>query len=195
MKKILVTGFDPFGGETINPAWETVKLLPGQIGDKMIDRLMIPTVYGKAGAKVIERIEEAGPCIVLMVGQAGGRKNVTPEAIAINLRDARIDDNEGKRPWNEKVCEDGPAAYFETVGAHDIVTRLKEEGYPVELSYSAGTFVCNDVFYAVSHYCAGRGIRCEFVHVPFLPEQAKDKYPSLTQDELLRTITRLIEIM
>ncbi|MGI6173587.1 MAG: pyroglutamyl-peptidase I [Christensenellales bacterium] len=189
-KKILVTGFDPFGGSKINAAWEAVSRLPEEIEGTAIIKAQIPTVFGKGAERAIFLAEENCADVVLLVGQAGGRKEITPEVIAINLRDAAICDNEGNKPYNQKIAEGGDAAYFATIPVHEIVSILQEEDYPARLSYSAGAFVCNDAFYLLSKHFAGTKTRVGFIHIPSLPEQGE---PSLPAEKTLATLTRILE--
>ena len=199
--KILVTGFDPFGGETVNPALLAVKQLPPVIADAEIITAEVPTVFGEAGARVAAIIAEQQPDAVVCVGQAGGSECLTSERVAINLIDAVIADNAGQQPVDEPVVADGPAAYFATLPVKAMVTAANAEGVPASLSYSAGSYVCNYLMYSVLHYLAtgavggaggaggagaagvadvagGAGVavpdgfvRAGFVHVPFVPEQ------------------------
>lgn len=194
-KKLLITGFDPFGGEKINPSWEAVKLLPDRIGEFEITKIQIPTVFGKAAAMVLETAEELHPDVILCIGQAGGRTGITPEVIGINLQEARIPDNEGNQPAAVPVFQDGPAAYFSTLPVRDMVKAISETGIPASLSYSAGAFVCNDVLYTILHHLDGTSVRAGFVHVPFLPEQAGDKYPSLSLEKIVRALEAAIMIL
>ena len=143
--KVLITGFDPFGGESINPSWEAVNRLPDRIGNCVLTKLQIPTVFEKAAQMVLRAAEEIRPDVIISVGQAGGRSGVTPEVIGINLREARIPDNEGNQPEAVPVCKDGPAAYFSTLPVRDMVKAVSEAGIPASLSYSAGAFVCTTV--------------------------------------------------
>ena len=149
--KILVTGFDPFGGEKINPAIESVKKLPDTIAEAEIIKLEIPTVIGKSVDKIREKIEEVHPDVVLSIGQAGGRPDITVERVGINCDDCRIKDNEGNQPIDEKVAEDGPAAYFSTLPIKAMVKNIQDGGVPASVSNTAGTFICNHVLYGVAH--------------------------------------------
>lgn len=194
-KKLLITGFDPFGGEKINPSWEAVKLLPDRIGEFEITKMQIPTVFGKAAAMVLETAEELHPDVILCIGQAGGRTGITPEVIGINLQEARIPDNEGNQPAAMPVFQDGPAAYFSTLPVRDMVKAISETGIPASLSYSAGAFVCNDVLYTLLHRLNGTHVRAGFVHVPFLPEQAGDKHPSLSLEKIVQALEAAIMIL
>lgn len=195
MKKLLITGFDPFGRETINPSWEAVRRLPDRIGEIEIAKMQIPTVFGKAFERVLEAAGNLQSDFILSVGQAGGRKDVTPEVIGINLREASIPDNEGNLIQNEPVVKDAPAAYFSTVPVREMVKNIKEAGVPASLSYSAGAFVCNDVLYSLLHHFDGTTVRAGFIHVPFLPEQAKENVPSMTLDNIVLALTKCVEAL
>lgn len=184
-RKILITGFDPFGGAAVNPAWEAVKRLPDVVGDFMLCKLEIPTVFGLGAEKVLERAREFCPDVILCVGQAGGRASVTPERIAVNIRDAKIRDNQGNQPVGEFVIEEGPAAYFATVPVAEMANAIRRENLPGQVSNSAGAFVCNDTLYILLHHYAGTAVKVGFIHVPWLPEQGS---PSL---ELEKTVLAL----
>ena len=175
--KVLITGFDPFGGESVNPAYEAVKLLPDTIAGAQIIKLEIPTVFSKSGPAVEAGIQEHQPDIVINVGQAGGRSCVTIEKVAINLADARIPDNAGEQLVDEVLQEDGENAYFATIPVKAIVQNVRDHGIPCHVSYTAGTYVCNCVMYNVLYMAAKKypNIRAGFIHVPFAAEQAVDK--------------------
>ena len=171
--KILVTGFMPFGGEEINPAWEAVKLLPDTINGAEILKAELPTAFGK-GAEVLRTcIEAHQPDAVLCVGQAGGRASIAVERVGINWRDARIEDNEGNKPVDEKIIPEGRDAYFSNLPARAIVERLQNSGIPAVLSYSAGTYVCNEVLYHLLYWIDTLypHMRGGFIHVPYDPAQ------------------------
>ena len=192
MMKILVTGFDPFGGEKINPALETIKRLPDTILGAQIIKLEIPTVVGKSLAKIKETVEKENPDAVLSIGQAGGRSEITVERVGINIDDCRIPDNEGNQPIDEPVVKGGPAAYFVTVPIKAIVENIKAHNIPASISNTAGTFICNHVCYGVAHLAAqrtaaGKPMKSGFIHIPFLPEQVIGK-PALTPSMSLETI-------
>ena len=192
MMKILVTGFDPFGGEKINPALETIKRLPDTILGAQIIKLEIPTVVGKSLAKIKEAVEKENPDVVLSIGQAGGRSEITVERVGINIDDCRIPDNEGNQPIDEPVVKGGPAAYFVTVPIKAIVENIKAHNIPASISNTAGTFICNHVCYGVAHLAAtrtatGKTMKSGFIHIPFLPEQVIGK-PALTPSMSLETI-------
>ena len=194
MKKLLITGFDPFGGETVNPSWEAVKRLPDTVGDCELTKLEVPTVFGKAAHTVIEAAEKLLPDAILCIGQAGGRDAVTPELVAINLREARIADNEGNQPKSEEIVCGGDKAYFSTLPVREMVEAVKGKGIASRLSYSAGAFVCNDLLYTLLHKYDGSETRVAFIHVPFLPEQAKDGVPSMPLETSTDAIKTAIEV-
>lgn len=195
--KILVTGFDPFGGEVINPAIETVKRLPDTISGAKIIKLEIPTVCHQSLRVIDEAIARYDPDVVLSVGQAGGRPDITVERVGINVDDCRIPDNAGNQIVDEPIYADGPAAYFVTVPIKAMVQRIRERNIPASVSNTAGTFVCNHVTYGVCHLLAVKypGKRSGFIHIPFLPRQAVDKknMPSMSQDMMVEAITAAIE--
>ena len=174
---ILVTGFDPFGGEKINPAYEAVKLLPDNIGGAQIIKKEIPTVFGKGGGEVEKTISEHCPDCVICVGQAGGRSCISIEKVAINFIDARIADNEGNQPINTAIIPDGPTAYFSSLPIRAMVENVRENGIPANISYSAGTFVCNEVMYRLLYLADKKyhHIKGGFIHVPYTAAQAASK--------------------
>lgn len=192
MKKLLITGFDPFGGESINPAWEAVRLLPDVIRDFELVKLEIPTVFGAAAQVVIDKAEEIHPDAIISVGQAGGRAAVTPEMVGINLRYASIPDNMGALPCDIPIAEGGPAAYFSTLPVRAMAKAICDAGLPGAVSYSAGSFVCNDVLYSLLHHFDKAAVRAGFIHVPFLPEQTADK-PSLPLEQTAAALRAAIE--
>lgn len=195
MKKLLLTAFTPFDGERINPALEAVKLLKDKIGNLEIVKLEVPTVFGKSIDTVREAIERERPDFVLSIGQAGGRAEITPERVAINLNDARIPDNEGNQPIDEPVFPDGENAYFSTLPVKAMVEAIRKEGLPSSLSNSAGTYVCNHLMYGVLYYLDKRPvIKAGFIHVPYIPEQTKNKkeMPALELSEIVRGLEAAI---
>lgn len=177
MKTLLITGFDPFGGETVNPAWEAVGQLPDRIGDYILCKLKVPTIFGEAAQIILSTAEEIRPEVILSVGQAGGRGGVTPERVAINVRSARIPDNRGNQPQEEPVVPGGPAAYFSTMPVVQMAEAICRAGYPGSVSNTAGTFVCNDVLYTLLHRYVGTPVQVGFIHVPYLPEQGIPALP------------------
>ena len=195
MKKLLLTAFTPFDGERINPALEAVKLVKDKIGNLLIVKLEVPTVFGKSIDTVREAIEREKPDFVLSIGQAGGRAEITPERVAINLNDARIPDNEGNQPIDEPVFPDGENAYFSTLPVKAMVEAIRKEGLPSSLSNSAGTYVCNHLMYGVLYYLDKRpSMKAGFIHVPYIPEQTKNKkeMPALELSEIIRGLEAAI---
>ena len=195
MKKLLVTGFDPFDGQPVNPAREAVMRLPDTVGGYEITKLEIPTVFGLAAETVLQAAEELRPHAILCVGQAGGRAAVTPEVVGINLREATIPDNAGRMPVNTPVVENAPAAYFASLPVRDMVQAAKERGIPCALSYTAGTFVCNDLLYTLLHHYRDTDVKVGFVHIPYLPEQAGEGVPSMELDTVVEALTAMIGVM
>lgn len=171
---VLLTGFEPFGGEDTNPAWEAVRVLQGaRIGGRVVQTRCLPVVFGAAATALRAALAQTRPALVVCVGQAGGRAAVSLERIAINLDDARIPDNAGNRPVDMAVVAGGPAAFFSTLPVKRLCRDLVHAGIPAELSATAGTYVCNHVFYALMHALRRRpGVRGGFVHIPYSPEQA-----------------------
>ena len=177
--KLLLTAFDPFGGDAINPALEAVKLVADKIGRFDIVKLEVPTVFRKSIDTVAKAIEEEKPDVVLCIGQAGGRFEITPERVAINVDDARIKDNEGNQPIDIKIFEDGENAYFTTLPIKAMVETIREANLPAAVSNTAGTFVCNHLMYGVLYTLAKKypHIKGGFTHVPFIPAQVARRTP------------------
>ena len=174
LPRILLTGFDPFGGESINPSWEAVRRLDGKrIGGHRVVARQLPTEFAGSLDLLKAAVREIAPVILLGVGQAGGRTQLSIERVAINVQDARIADNAGAQPVDEPVIADGPAAYFSTLPIKAMLAALHAKGLPAEISQTAGTYVCNHIAYAMLHLAAKRrGMRAGFIHIPYLPEQA-----------------------
>ena len=195
--KILVTGFDPFGGEPVNPAIESVKLLPDTIAGAEIIKLEIPTVVHKSLEKIDAKIAECDPDVILSIGQAGGRPDITVERIGINCDDCRIPDNEGNQPVDEPVFADGPAAYFSTLPIKAMVEKIHEAGIPASISNTAGTFICNHVLYGVRYMCEHKypGKKSGFIHIPFMTSQSVDKrnMPCMSLYDIVKGLTAAIE--
>lgn len=195
---VLITGFDPFGGETVNPALKAIKELDGHlIAGAVVTICELPTVRWKAIKTLKEAIADTDPEIIITVGQAGGRTEITPERIAINIDDYRIKDNEGNDPVDEAIEKQGPAAYWSTLPIKQIVNRLRSEGIPSSVSNTAGTFVCNHLFYGLMHYLQQEGNkrRGGFIHIPYLPEQAARNpgQPSMSLEMIVRGLEIAIE--
>ena len=194
--KLLLTGFTPFAGGTINPALEAVKRLPDEIAGLEIVKLEVPTVFGESVRLVAEAIEREQPDFVLSIGQAGGRAAVTPERVAINVDDARIPDNVGQQPIDVPIFADGENAYFATLPVKAMAEAIREAGLPSALSNTAGTFVCNHLMYGVLHHLHQnhKSAKAGFIHVPYIPEQTADKpgVPSMPLDDIVRALEAAI---
>lgn len=196
--KFLITGFDPFDKETVNPAFEAVKKLPNKIKDSEIIKIEIPTSFKRSEQAILEAIEKYSPDVILSVGQAGGRNEITLEKVAINLLEARIKDNDGYQPSDLPIKEDGETAYFTNLNIKGIVSHLKENKIPTTISYTAGTFVCNTVMYNNLYLVDKKypNIKTGFVHVPYLPEQAVLKNPmpsSMSLEMISKSLELIIE--
>ena len=192
--KILITGFDPFGGETVNPAYEAVKLLPNTIAGAEIIKLEVPTRFHRAGAVLEDAMQRHKPDAVICVGQAGGRAAITPEKVAINLMDGRIPDNAGYQPVDVPIQEDGETAYFTSLPVKAMVQRMRDAGIPAAVSYTAGTYVCNYLLYTLLYLIDKKypHVRGGFIHVPYAMEQVINK-PLGTPSMDLRQIARGLE--
>ena len=188
--KVLITGFDPFGGESVNPALEAVKALPDTIAGAEIIKLEIPTVFRKSLEKIEENIIKHSPDIVISIGQAGGRFGVTPERVAINIDDARIEDNEKNQPIDITIFEDGETAYFTNLPIKAMVKEMQDGGIPASVSNTSGTFVCNHVMYGIMYmiYKKYPTIKGGFIHVPYIPSQVvtKPNMPSMSASDITK---------
>lgn len=195
--KILVTGFDPFGGETINPAIEAVKRIPDEIPGMEIIKLEIPTVRWKSLEMIEAAIKKYDPDVILSVGQAGGRADISVERIGINVDDFRIPDNEGNQPANETIDPDGPDAYFLNLPIKEMVEQIRKYQIPASVSNTAGTFVCNHVAYGTRRMLELRypEKRSGFIHIPFLPQQVVEKkaMPSMSLEMIVQGLAAALE--
>ncbi|MBE6052132.1 MAG: pyroglutamyl-peptidase I [Clostridium sp.] len=195
--KVLITGFDPFGGESINPALEAVKMLPDNIVGAEVIKLEIPTVFRKSLEKIEDNIKIHNPDIVISVGQAGGRYDVTPERVAINIDDARIEDNEKNRPIDISIFEDGENAYFSNLPIKAMVNEVRNAGLPASVSNTAGTFVCNHVMYGILYMIDKKypNIKGGFIHVPYIPSQVvtKPNMPSMSTENITKALELCIK--
>lgn len=171
--KVLITGFAPFGGESINPAYDAITMIPDEVAGAQVVKLEIPTVFKESGEVLKAAIKETEPDIVICVGQAGGRSAVSFERVAINLAEARIPDNKGQQPIGEKLEEDGETAYFTSLPIKAMMKNVQEHGLPAYISYTAGTFVCNHIMYRLLYMIDNvfTGIKGGFIHVPFESSQ------------------------
>jgi pyroglutamyl-peptidase len=188
--KVLVTGFEPFGGDALNASLEAVGRLPPRLGDLEIATAVLPTSYARSLPALETAIARADPAIVLCVGQAGDRPALCVERVAVNLQDARAPDNDGAQPVDTPVVPGGPAAYLATLPARDVVAALRARDLPAELSMSAGTFVCNHVFYGLMRLAEARrhAFRAGFLHVPALPGQARGAAPGMPLENVVLAI-------
>ncbi|MBD8654935.1 pyroglutamyl-peptidase I [Oxalobacteraceae sp. CFBP 13730] len=200
IKTVLLTGFEPFNGATINPAWEAVRSLEGWQGDGFqVEVRQLPCVFGDAIEDLTALIDELHPDVVIAVGQAGGRPDISVERVAINVDDASILDNGGQQPVDTAIVADGPAAYFSTLPIKAIVHALRARGLVAGVSQTAGTFVCNHVFYGLMHHAVTQPqpIKAGFIHVPFLPEQAAarlDAPPSMALEDIIAGVKLAVEV-
>jgi pyroglutamyl-peptidase len=202
MKTVLLTGFDPFDGAAINPSWEAVRRLDGWTGDgegaafRVVAR-ELPCVFGRAAEALLAAVDEVRPDVVIAVGQAGGRPEISIERIAINVDDARIVDNHGQQPVDAPIVADGPAAYFTTLPIKAMAAAMRSQGLKAGVSQTAGTFVCNHVFYALMHQVRGRPVKAGFIHVPFLPEQADawpEPAPAMALEDIVAGLRVAVEV-
>ena len=197
--KILVTGFDPFGGEAVNPAWEAVSRLPAETGGAEIVKLQVPTMFGRAPEAVLREVERLRPDAVVSVGQAAGRTAITSERIAINCEEASIPDNAGFQPAGGPVVEGGPDGYFSLLPVKEMAAAIQAAGLPGKVSNTAGTYVCNHLMYHILHACHTRypGMRSGFIHVPCIPEQqaGHPEWFALPLAEIVRGLTAALEVL
>lgn len=192
--KILITAFEPFGGEKVNPALEAMKLLPDKIGEAQILKLELPTVFKKSIEKVWQHIDEYEPDIVISLGQAGGRACISIERVAINIDDTTMADNEGNMPVDQPIFKDGENAYFSNLPIKKMVEDIKKAGIPAKVSNTAGTYVCNHVMYGILYkiHKERLNIKAGFIHVPFIPEQVVNKPERASMS--LENIVKAVEI-
>ncbi|WP_274585117.1 pyroglutamyl-peptidase I [Neisseria leonii] len=197
MSTVLLTAFEPFGGESINPSWQAATRLDGvDIAGYRVAARCLPCTFSGSLNALETAIADTRPTVVIALGQAGGRPDITPERVAINWNDARIPDNAGELPCDTPVISGGPNAYFTTLPIKAVTAALQQNGIPASISYTAGTFVCNHVFYGLQHMAARYGIaKSGFVHIPYLPEQAAriKGAPSMAETTLLTALNIIIE--
>ena len=191
MKKLLITGFEPFDGEQINPSWEAVDRLLTEINGYELVKLRIPVAFGEAAAKVIKVADEIRPDVILCIGQAGGRVAITPELVGINLRNASIPDNNGYQPKDEPIVEGGACAYFSTLPVRRIAEAINNAGIPSHVSYSAGAYVCNDVLYSLLARYKNTKKQIGFIHIPYCVEQNKE--PAMDINDIVKGLVVAIE--
>jgi pyroglutamyl-peptidase len=188
--KILLTAFDPFGGEDTNAVLEALRLISDTIDGATIKKLVVPTVFYKASDMIKETARSLSPDAIVMLGQAKGRGAITPERVAINVIDASIDDNEGNRPKDARIIEGAPDGYFSTLPIKDMADAIKSEGISAAVSNSAGTFVCNQTMFSVLHFANAEipNAKVGFIHIPCTPAQANEKTPSMATSDAVRGI-------
>ena len=194
MERILLTGFEPFHNSSLNPSQEIIKRISHH---SLVAKEVLPVTFGESAKKLNTLIDLYQPSVVVSLGQAEGRKEITPERIAINLDDARIPDNAGNSPKERTIFTGGPDAYFTTLPIKKLVERLVDNGIPSAISLSAGTFVCNHIFYAMQHHCASKDIKSGFIHLPLMDEQATEfpGLPTMKIDELVRGIGLVLDVL
>lgn len=195
MKKVLLSGFEPFGGEKINPSLELVKRLQEENWDRIeVHVVQLPVVFGDSIQKLQEKIEEVNPDVVIGIGQAGGRSALSIERVGVNINDAVIQDNAGNQPIDEAINEVGPAAYFSTLPIKRMMKAARQAGVPAEISNTAGTYVCNHLMYGILDLLAGTEQRGGFIHIPYLPEQVanKPKQASMSLEMLIKGMKAVV---
>lgn len=193
MERILLTGFEPFHKSMLNPSQEIIRRISHR---SLVAKEVLPVTFGEASLNLNSLIDQHKPTVVIALGQAEGRKEITLERIAINLDDARIPDNAGNSPKERAIVAGGPDAYFTTLPIKNLVEKLNENGIPTSISLSAGTFVCNHIFYAMQHHCAGKAIKSGFIHLPLMNEQASEfpGLPTMQIEEMIRGIELVLDL-
>jgi pyroglutamyl-peptidase len=193
MTKVLLTGFEPFGKATTNPSGEIVK----QISGDNIVTAILPVTYRESADRLLALVAEHSPDVVICLGQAEGRKQITPEKVAINLDDASLADNEGVLRNDVKIFESGPDAYFSTLPIKEFVEAIKAKGVPATVSLSAGAFLCNHIFYVTQNKFAGSNVRSGFVHVPLMDSQASEfpGLPTIPLDQMVTAVRAMLEVL
>ena len=193
MRKLLITGFEAFGGEMVNPSWDAVCRLPEKISDFSITKLCLPVVFGEAADKTVSIANDLSPDVILCIGQAGGRSAITPEMVGINLRHASIPDNAGNKPQDDKIIPNGADAFFSTLPVRKMTENINSKGIAAQVSYSAGAYVCNDLLYTLLYYFKDTKTRVGFIHVPYSDEQKKENMPSMPIETIVSALIAAIE--
>lgn len=193
MKKLLITGFDPFAHYIINPSWKVVQALPDAIGNYQLHKLMLPNIFDLEARILLEKAVAIKPDAILMCGMNSSSTKIELNLAALNIRDAFLEDNLGHKPWGVPIREGAPAAYFATIPVHDIVRRLRAQKLPVDLALASGGFVCNDVFYLTAQAFYGTETKIGFVHVPLLPEMVFDEKLARSLDETVEVLQAIIK--
>ncbi len=195
MKQLLITGFDPFAHYSVNPSWLAVKALPATLAGFALTKVLLPNVYDLEWKVLQERLPSQPPELVLLTGMNSGSTKVCLDYVAVNVRDARIQDNMGRQPRGQEVVPGAAAKYYATIPARSLVARLQREGYPVALTPRVNGFLCNDVFYLAARHFAGTATRVGFVHIPYVPEMVLDERKALPLEESVAVLRRLIELL
>lgn len=195
MKELLITGFEPFGGDLVNPSWEAVSLLPEYVGDCHLTKLRIPVVFGEAAKMVVDVAESVNADVVLCIGLAANRSGITPEFVGINLRHGTIPDNAGTCPKDTPIIEGGVAAYFSTVPSREMIDAITAVGISASPSYSAGTYVCNDVLYSILARFSASDTKAGFIHVPCLPEYSGEGKPGMALNKIVTALEAAIKVL
>ena len=195
MTTLLLTAFDPFAHYTLNPSWEAVKALPETINNYHIHKLRLPNIFNLAPRLLLEEAERVQPDVILLTGMNSGSTDVEINLAALNIKDAFIEDNMGRRPWNEPILADAPAAYFATIPVHEIVRSLRAQKLPVQLEFASGGYVCNEIFYLALHAFNGTDTKVGFVHVPLLPEMVFDESLARPIEETSAILKAIIECL
>lgn len=195
MMEVIVTGFEPFGTLSTNPSWEAVQALPTHISGCAVRKLLLPTVFGRCFAPLQQAIEQHHPAAVLCVGVAQLRNHLTPERVAINLRDTKVPDNEGYHPTDEPIIEDAPTAFFSSLPVKAMVKAMQESHLPAKISNSAGTYVCNEVLYRLLHFTQAHSPQtlAGFIHVPLPQNDTTDVERTLTLNDLTQALQLCLE--
>ena len=196
MQRVLLTGFEPFHKASSNPTQEIVRVIEAENLPNVVTSVL-PVEFGRSGLIACQLIDEVKPDVVIALGQAEGRTEITPEKIAINLDHARIPDNAGNMPNNVEIISGGADGLFSTLPIDQIVEKLKSAGIPASLSYSAGTFVCNHLFYSIQNYCKDKNIKSGFVHVPLMESQASEfpGLPTMPLNQMVEAVKLMIKIV
>lgn len=195
MPTLLLTAFDPFAHYTLNPSWEAVNALSETINNYHIHKLRLPNIFNLAPRLLLEEAERVQPDVILLTGMNSGSTDVEINLAALNIKDAFIEDNMGRRPWNEPILADAPAAYFATIPVHEIVRSLRAQKLPVQLEFASGGYVCNEIFYRAAHAYAGTITKVGFVHVPLLPEMVFDESLARPIEETSAILKAIIECL
>ena len=197
--RILLTGFEPFGGDSVNPSWLVAQQLEGMsFAGAQVQAVQLPCVFGISAQVLVQALAQHQPDVVLALGLAQGREGISIERVAINVDDARMADNAGRQPIDTPVVPGGPAAYFSTLPIKRLAQGLQQAGHPAHISQTAGTFVCNHVFYALQHHLLGQHVMSGFVHLPALPEQADrapdPRPPHMALSDQVAAVQKLLQL-